>query len=66
MIDWTLTLELSERLREITTKTKSLQKKLGISSLTLGQRYQNHLRKKELLANLSKVKTRGPISRWKV
>jgi hypothetical protein len=65
MIDWNLTLELSERLQIIKKNTSKLQKKLGISPLTLTQRYQNHLRKKELLEQLKKVKTRGPISRWK-
>lgn len=67
MIDWKLPPDLQEKFDKIQAHTRQLQKELGITPMTLEERYQAYLKRKQQEEELKKILVKHrPPPKWKI
>lgn len=67
MIDWKLPPDLQEKFGKIQAHTRQLQKELGITPMTLEERYQAYLKRKQQEEELKKILVKHrPPPKWKI
>lgn len=70
MIDWSLPPDLQAYYDRVTADIRRLQAELGIEPMTLEERHQAYIKRKEQEARLEQLKQaalkRRPLPKWKV